>query len=133
MATLSLKKPSTRLKETSQPAPVQTVDDRRREKDAKAMAWLAGQYPDLFNPDAPRPLAVGICKAIVAASPEGISRITMQRVLERWTKAQGYLRAIADGDFRYNLDNMPAGAITDKHRRHARLLLEEKEASKGGG
>ena len=71
------------------------------------MTWLAGQYPDLFNQDAPRPLAVGIGKIIVAASP--------------------------DGNFRYNLDNLPAGAIIDRHRHHARLLLEEKEASKGGG
>jgi sRNA-binding protein len=57
----------------------------------------------------------------------------MRRVLECWTQAQGYLHAIAGGDFRYNLDNKPAGAITDKHQCHARRLLEEKEAGKGGG
>ena len=86
MATLALKKQSTRLKETSQPKTSQPalkktqINELRHKKDAKAMAWLAEQYPDLFNPDAPRPLAVGVGKVIVAASPEGISRITMQRV-----------------------------------------------------
>ena len=134
MATLTLKKPSTRLKETSQPALKKTqINELRHKNDAKAMTWLAGQYPDLFNQDAPRPLAVGVGKVIVAASPEGISRIAMRRVLECWTQAQGYLHAIAGGGFRYNLDATPAGAITDKHRRHARLLLEGKEASRGGG
>ena len=134
MATLTLKKPSTRFNETSQQKPSQPgltktqVDGRRREKDAKAMTWLTGQYPGLFNPDAPRPLAVGIGKVIVADSPEGISRVTMWRVLERWTGTLEYLRTIAGVDFCYNLDATPAGAITDKHRRHARRLLEDKEA-----
>ena len=119
MATLSLKKSSTRLKESS-------TAEMRSKKDETAMNWLAGQYPDLFNLDAPKPLAVGLGKVIAAASPEGISRVTMRRVLERWTQTQGYLRAIAEGGFRYNLDATPAGAITDKHRRHALLLIEEK-------
>ena len=128
MATLSLKKPSTRVLVKKPGGPEldkHAVIKARREKCDMAQQWLCQEYPIVFNLFKPLPLAIRSGPVIIKARPAGIGAKTMVRTLNRWTRRPAYQNAIATGDFRYHPDGRPAEAISNAHRQHARELLEK--------
>ena len=72
-----------------------------------------------------QPLAIGIHKAIKARLPdtgEGALRLA----LKRHTGSTKYLKSLANGNQRFDLDGSPAGEITDTQRQQALQTLKER-------
>lgn len=72
-----------------------------------------------------RPLAIGIDKQILARHPE-IERKALRVALGMHTHATRYLKAVANGTERFNLDGSPADALTGEHRQYALEALRER-------
>ncbi|HEX7037093.1 MAG TPA: ProQ/FINO family protein [Pseudomonadales bacterium] len=98
-------------------APVfKTVSDER------FLAELQGEAPDLWNPDKPVPLAIGIHKQLYPVAERlHVSRRFLRRFLARWTAMPSYQRAMSEpGAMRLNLDGSPAGEVSEVHGERAR-------------
>lgn len=72
-----------------------------------------------------QPLAVGIHKVIRERLPE-IDAQQLKTALKMHTGATRYLKAIAQGQTRFDLDGAPAGAITPEQRKQAKDTLRER-------
>lgn len=72
-----------------------------------------------------RPLALGIHKAIRERLPE-INPRQLRDALRMHTTSTRYLKALAQGDVRYDLDGAPAGEVTEEQRRQAADTLRER-------
>ena len=115
MSTLTLRRP---------PPPVIPKADARR----LARDWLTTTHPELFSPDCPVPLQVGIKRHLGRQRPAGITQAGLYRALAAWVDALPYHRAVAAGGPRYGLDG-PAGAVTDPERAHALATLTDRGAA----
>jgi len=93
-----------------------------QEKIAAIVADWRVRWPAVFT--TPVPLAIGITRAIKAELGGGYSR-HVSRTLHHWTRRSAYLRAVARGDMRRNLDGSAAGIPTDDARAHAQQLLAQ--------
>lgn len=103
---------------------------RRRRLEATATrALLAERFPRCFAPKgAPkRPIKLGIHNDLRAAAPD-ISRRLIRIALEDYTTGISYLRAMAAGAARLDLEGWPAGEVSITHAKLARQLLERREA-----
>jgi hypothetical protein len=86
------------------------------------------QWPTAFpaHPQAVRPLAVGIHqileKQFPDRSPEQIRRAIAQW---RYPRLGAYLRVVARGGPRYDLDGNPCGEVTSSEKENARQRLQE--------
>lgn len=91
------------------------------------------RWPTAFpaHPEAIRPLAVGIHqlveKQLPDRSPEQIRRAIAQW---RYPRLGAYLRAVARGGVRYDLDGNPCGEITESEKENARQRLYEWRAKR---
>jgi ProP effector len=91
------------------------------------------RWPTAFpaHPEAIRPLAVGIHqfleKQFPDRSPEQIRRAIAQW---RYPRLGAYLRAVARGGARYDLDGNPCGEITEGEKENARQRLYEWRAKR---
>jgi len=94
----------------------------RQEKVAAILADWRARWPAVFT--TPVPLAIGITRAIKAELGRGHSR-DVSSTLHHWTRRSAYLRAVARGDMRRNLDGSAAGIPTDDARAHAQQLLAQ--------
>jgi sRNA-binding protein len=77
------------------------------------------------------PLAIGISrdiKATLRAEGTAIGHKSITVTLRRWTTRGPYLRAVARGEMRRNLDGSEAGVPDDAARQYAQRLLEERAA-----
>ena len=90
--------------------------------DAEFLAELRNVAPDLWDPDNPTPLAVGIHKQLYPiAERMEVSRRSLRRFLSRWTSSRPYQRALSEpGACRFNLDGSPAGEVSQQHGETAR-------------
>ena len=87
------------------------------------------RWPAVFTQ--PVPLAVGVAGKIrTALHAEGntLDRKAMGVTVHRWTMQGAYLRAIARGEMRRNLDGSEAGVPDEAARQHAQKLLDERAA-----
>ncbi len=94
----------------------------------EAWRW---RWPAAFT--RPVPLAIGISRQIKAAlRTEGlvIDRKSIGIVMHRWTTQKAYLRAMARGDVRRNLDGSEAGIPDVVARKYAQKLLRERTAQR---
>ncbi len=88
------------------------------------------RWPAVFTK--PVPLAVGITaqiKAVLIAEGklvEAKHRRGIGVTLHRWTTQSAYLRAIARGDVRRNLDGSEAGFPAEDARNYAQKLVDER-------
>lgn len=86
------------------------------------------QWPTVFpaRPDEVRPLAVGIHelleKRFPDRSPEQVRRAIAQW---RYPRLGAYLRVVAHGGPRYDLDGNPCGEVTASEQENARQRLKE--------
>lgn len=65
-----------------------------------------------------RPLAIGIHKAIKARLPD-LNDAQLRFALKSHTASTRYLKALANGDTRFDLDGNPAGAVSPEQRQLA--------------
>ena len=88
------------------------------------LAGLAMIYPQVFNLDAPLPLARNIAKEIRHEFP-GASKRNIRRLLFNWTRRRAYLTAcLAPGAYRYQLNGKPSAKVDAVARHRARKLLK---------
>lgn len=72
-----------------------------------------------------QPLAIGIHKAVMKALPE-VDGGRVRAALRRHVGSTRYLKAVANGDDRFDLDGQPAGKITDEQKKQAVDALRER-------
>jgi ProP effector len=72
-----------------------------------------------------RPLALGIHKAIKERLPE-INAQQLRSALRMHTASTRYLKALTQGDIRYDLDGASAGEVTAEQRQQAHETLRER-------
>jgi ProP effector len=72
-----------------------------------------------------RPLALGIHKTIRERLPE-INAQQLRNALRMHTASTRYLKALTQGDTRYDLDGAPAGEITAEQRQQASETLRDR-------
>jgi sRNA-binding protein len=85
------------------------------------------RWPAVFT--RPVPLAVGISghiKAALRAEGNIFDSKTLGMSIHCWTQQSAYLRAMARGEIRRNLDGTEAGVPDDEARQNARKLLDER-------
>lgn len=71
------------------------------------------------------PLAIGIHKAVMKALPE-IDGSKVKAALRRHVGSTRYLKAVANGDDRFDLEGQPAGKITEEQKKQAADSLRER-------
>lgn len=91
-----------------------------------ALRFLCNQYP-VFSER--RPLAIGIAKALIARHPE-IRRSDIQSALRLHTRSVGYMKAVAKGGSRFDLDLNACGAISPAQVSYATESLKNRFAKK---
>jgi sRNA-binding protein len=96
--------------------------------DAVLADWRT-RWPQAFTK--PVPLAVGFSgqiKAALRAEGKAPDRKTLGITIHQWTVQGAYLRAVARGEMRRNLDGSEAGVPDDAARQDAQKLLDERAA-----
>ena len=114
MGTLSLNMTTPRLDAIRQASNVPLHS--AAEADKLTMKWLAKEYPHLFK--TPKPLELGIHKALLKAKPESVSSKSLRRVLSRWCRKKPYRAALAKGGERYGLAKTD-GIVTPEQQAQA--------------
>jgi sRNA-binding protein len=87
------------------------------------------RWPRVFA--RPVPLAVGFSgriKAAMQAEGQPIDRKALNMAIRLWTQQSAYLRAVARGEVRRNLDGCEAGLPDDAARQEAQRVLDERAA-----
>lgn len=77
-----------------------------------------------------KPLAIGINKLLLARQPD-IDNKVLRIALRHHTSSVRYLKAMEKATVRYDLDNAPAGEVTDEQRQHATDTLKERFKKQG--
>jgi len=72
-----------------------------------------------------QPLAIGIHKAIKLRLPD-IAEGSLRIALKGYTASTKYLKAIANGKQRFDLDGNPAGDVTAEQRQQALETIKER-------
>jgi ProP effector len=93
-----------------------------RRQPRSALATLIDTFP-VFRDGLP--LAIGIHKIIKARLPD-IGEGSLRVALKGYTASTKYLKAIANGKQRFDLDGNPAGEITTEQRQQALEALKER-------
>ncbi|MCJ8273776.1 MAG: RNA chaperone ProQ [Psychrosphaera sp.] len=97
----------------------------------KIIAFLAGKFPLCFTVEGEaKPLKIGIFKELAEQmGDEGIvSRTQLRQALRRYTSSWRYLKCVAKGGVRIDLDGEPGDALETDHIEHAVKELEQSKA-----
>lgn len=99
----------------------------------KKLELLIAHWPEVFNLATPRPLAVGIDKQIAAdmdaRSLTGAGKV--RAAIAMYTRRIAYLKALAAGGSRFNLQAEPAGEVTPEQRKLALDTLAAMKKKEG--
>lgn len=93
------------------------------------IARLTALWPEVFTPEKPRPLKVGIHCDLMKAST-GLSNRQVIAALYFYTKASAYLRGLATGRARIGLSGAAEGTVTKSDTECAIRELKELRQSK---
>lgn len=93
---------------------------------AETAAALAGRFPALFTPGAPRPIKLRIQVDIQQRAPGAFTRKQLSVFLHRHTTGTAYLRALAASALRFDLDGNASGEVSAEHREAAVAELERR-------
>lgn len=126
----SRKKPE-RIRLARRPRPLAEVPPPPAPSDDELLAELQALAPELWDPDDPVPLAIGIHRQLYPLAERlQMSRRALRKFLSRWTSSEAYQRALAEpGACRYNLDGSPAGEVSEQHRNEARQQAAPRRSS----
>lgn len=97
-------------------------DTKKPNPAADVLAALASSFP-VFQSG--QPLAIGIHKALKLRLPD-LKDADLRLALRRHVSSTKYLKAVANGSQRFDLDGNPAGEITAEHRNDALASLKER-------
>ena len=98
-------------------------------------SYFSALYPNCFN-ETPKPLAIGIDKAIIAEEAkkpeeEQITQKVVRRFLAKYTRSVAYKEAMQSaGSARINLQGEEVEKVTPEHAEIARKSLEEGQNKK---
>ncbi|MEQ9769916.1 ProQ/FINO family protein [Pectobacterium jejuense] len=104
--------------------------NKQHRKNRKKLERLVLLWPDAFNLENPRPLAIGIDKALAAdiecrqLSGVGSLRFSLGLYVHR----SAYIKALAAGGQRYDLNGNPQGEVTTEQQERARAQRKQKTA-----
>ena len=108
---------------TPEPAAAATPNSKMNPNKA-AFLELAEAFPDLFNLQAAKPLAIGIHTQL--AEHGALSKTKIRRGLGFYVRQRAYLKALAAGGPRQGLSG-PMGEVTPEEAEHAKQQLAELE------
>lgn len=87
---------------------------------------LLKQFQEQFPPFRDcLPLSIGIDKQLLLLLPD-LNRKLMRTALGMHTGSPRYLRAMEKATLRYDLDGKSGAEVTDAHRAHATLVLQQR-------
>ena len=81
----------------------------------------------------PVPLAMGTGLRLRELLGTAFKPAEIRAFLQAWTSGPRYLKAVARGEMRHNLDGSPAGLPASEHRADARNRLNAMRRSGGRG
>ena len=131
-------KPAKLVPTPEQKKPAQVIAEQEAARLARATAirelteYLMETYPATFPrpPAAPVPLAIGIHRVILEAVQGRSSYNTLKVFLKRWTDKVWYLKALAAGEPRRNLDGTLSGDPSEAERQVAAKALDALDVQK---
>ena len=103
------------------------VASRRRAELKVTERLLRDLAPRAFLKPA-RPLKIGICNDLIDLLAGEVAPIAVRRFLGCWCRRDAYLRALAYGGARFDLDGAAVGTVTEEQQARARRLIEERGA-----
>ncbi len=86
---------------------------------------LNTRWPETFNLQEPKPLQIGIDKAVKAHIP--VPQRTLKQFFRWYTDRKPYLKAIAKGTHRYGLSGEPHAALSEPDRINAQRRLRARK------
>ncbi|CAN1530859.1 ProQ/FINO family protein [Escherichia coli] len=101
---------------------------KQQRKNRRRVNRLIELWPELFSPESPKPLKVGIFDDLIqdiAARGISLGQGTLRATLARYVQTPRYYRALVAGGARYDLKGQPCGEVTPLQQAHAGKLLEE--------
>lgn len=98
---------------------------RKKEYEAnrKALEELCTLYPEVFNTASPKPLQIGIHKAI--AEDGKLSKTRIRRALNLYVRMRRYIACLKEGVNRVTIGGESAGVVTAEEAKHATEKLAE--------
>ncbi|MCA6917018.1 ProQ/FinO family protein [Pectobacterium versatile] len=116
---------------TASPAQAtEKAGNKQHRKNRKKLERLVLLWPDAFSLENPRPLAIGIDKALAAdiecrqLSGAGSLRFSLGLYIHR----SAYIKALAAGGQRYDLNGKPLGDVTAEQQERAKAQRKQKTA-----
>lgn len=111
---------------------VETTPEVAKITDVKEIiALLAQKFPLCFSVEGEaKPLKIGIFKDIAErmTDEDNVSRTQLRQALRRYTSSWRYLKCVAKGGNRVDLDGEPGQALEADHIEHAAQALEQSKA-----
>ncbi|TCS43044.1 ProQ/FINO family protein [Reinekea marinisedimentorum] len=98
---------------------------RKKEYEAnrKALEELCTLYPEVFNTSSPKPLQIGVHKAI--AEDGKLSKTRIRRALNLYVRMRRYIACLQEGADRVTIGGESAGVVTAEEAKHAAEKLAE--------
>lgn len=115
----------------AQVAPSPPKPSKKKEKALALMRLLMERWPAAFpqDPAAVKPLAIGIHREVIERLPESPpGQIRKAIILWLNPRKEAYLRALAAGGSRYDLEGRPKGEVSPEHREQTAKELAAWEA-----
>ncbi|EKS5645163.1 ProQ/FinO family protein [Salmonella enterica] len=101
---------------------------RRQWKNVKNMRRALALWPELFDPDNPKPLKVGVLDDLmqdISARNLTIGAGVLKVAIASYTRRIRYQKALAAGGARYDLNGQPCGEITPEQQQEAADALKK--------
>ncbi|EAW1163190.1 ProQ/FinO family protein [Salmonella enterica] len=102
--------------------------NRRQWKNVKNMRRVLAFWPELFNPDNPKPLKVGVLDDLmqdIIARNLTIGAGVLKAAIASYTRRIRYQKALAAGGARYDLNGQPCGEVTPEQQQEAADALKK--------
>ncbi|EEM8544083.1 proQ/FINO family protein [Salmonella enterica] len=107
---------------------------RRQWKNIKKMRRVLAFWPELFDPDNPKPLKVGVLDDLmqdISARNLTIGTGVLKAAIASYTRRNRYQKALAAGGARYDLNGQPCGEVTPEQQQEADDALRNVKEERG--
>ncbi|EAA8037516.1 proQ/FINO family protein [Salmonella enterica subsp. enterica] len=107
---------------------------RRQWKNIKKMRRVLAFWPELFDPDNPKPLKVGVLDDLmqdISARNLTIGTGVLKAAIASYTRRIRYQKALAAGGARYDLNGQPCGEVTPEQQQEADDALRNVKEEQG--
>lgn len=107
---------------------------RRQWKNIKNMRRVLAFWPELFDPDNPKPLKVGVLDDLmqdISARNLTIGTGVLKAAIASYTRRIRYQKALAAGGPRYDLNGQPCGEVTPEQQQEADDALRNVKEERG--